>query len=70
MKRATPIKKSPSRLRFVGEVIGELRKVNWPTRQEAIRLTIMVLVVCVAMGLILWAVDQAFHQLVKEVFLP
>ncbi len=67
MKTPTTTKKG--KFRFLGETIAELRKVTWPTRQEAMRLTIMVLVVCLVMGLILGAVDYGFSRLVREVFL-
>ena len=58
-----------SRFAFVGDIIGELRKVVWPTRREALRLTAMVLAVCVGMGLILGAIDYGFAELVAKVFL-
>jgi preprotein translocase subunit SecE len=41
----------------VRETVGELRKVSWPTRQEATNLTAIVLVVMVFMALFLWLVD-------------
>ena len=44
--------------RFWRETIGELRKVSWPSRQEAINLTIIVLIVMAAMSLFLFAVDE------------
>ena len=43
--------------RFYRETVGELRKVSWPTREEAIRLTGIVLVVLVAMAALLGTVD-------------
>ena len=43
--------------RFYRETVGELRKVSWPTREEAMRLTGIVLIVLVAMAIILGAVD-------------
>ena len=58
-----------SRFSLVPDVIGELRKVTWPTRQEVIRLSAMVLVVCVILGLILGGIDYVFTQLVAKVFL-
>lgn len=58
-----------SRFAFVGDIIGELRKVTWPTRQETLRLTIMVLIVCIAVGLLLGAIDYGFAELVTKVFL-
>ncbi len=45
--------------RFVRETVGELRKVSWPSRQEAINLTIIVLIVMVIMSIFLWLVDLA-----------
>ncbi len=43
--------------RYFSETTGELRKVSWPTRQEATQLTLIVLAVMVAMGLFLGLVD-------------
>ena len=43
--------------RFYRETVGELRKVSWPTRAEATRLTGIVLVVLAVMAIILGAVD-------------
>jgi preprotein translocase subunit SecE len=58
-----------SRFSFVPETIGELRKVTWPSRQETIRLSAMVLIVCVIVGLILGGIDYGFTQLIAKVFL-
>ncbi len=58
-----------SRFSFFPDVIGELRKVTWPSRQETIRLSALVLVVCVIVGLILGGIDYGFTQLVAKVFL-
>lgn len=70
MKGRSPTPKSKkSRFRFVGETIGELKKVVWPTRQEALRLTIMVLAVCLTVGLILGAIDYGFTELLTKVLL-
>jgi preprotein translocase subunit SecE len=59
--KSAPTKKS--RLSFFAEVVAELRKAHWPTRQEALRLSLLVLAVCVAVGLILGAFDWVFTQL-------
>ena len=63
---ATPKKR---RFTFFADIIGELRKVVWPTRQETTRLTLIVIGLCVVMGLILGAVDYGFSELVAKVFL-
>jgi len=59
--KSGPEKKS--KFHFVVEVVAELRKAHWPTRQEALRLSIMVLVVCVVVGFILYGFDLAFTNL-------
>ncbi|MFC1923791.1 preprotein translocase subunit SecE [Chloroflexota bacterium] len=56
--------------RFFGDIIAELKKVTWPTRPEAIRLTIIVLIVCITIGVFLGAIDYGFTELVRGVFLP
>ena len=48
------------------EVISELRKVTWPSREEAVRLTIMVVAVSLAMGVFLGTVDFIFSRLVTR----
>ena len=52
----------PGGIRFFGEVISELRKVTWPTRQETTRLTILVLVVSIAIGIFLGIIDIFFSR--------
>ena len=64
---AVPAKKS--KLSFFPEVVGELKKVRWPTRQETIRLSILVLIICFIVGAILGALDYGFTRLVSDVFL-
>lgn len=47
------------------ETIGELRKVNWPTRKEALRLTWIVIIVIIVMGSILGLLDFGFTKLIS-----
>jgi len=49
--------------RYFNETIGELRKVSWPTRKEALNLTLVVLVVMVVMSLFLGALDFIYGQI-------
>jgi preprotein translocase subunit SecE len=46
-------KKQNAVQRFTRETVGELRKVSWPTRQEAWQLTLIVLVVLAFMSVFL-----------------
>jgi preprotein translocase subunit SecE len=48
--------------RYLRETIGELRKVTWPTRQEAINLTIVVLIVIMVMSSFLGTLDVVFSR--------
>jgi preprotein translocase subunit SecE len=59
--RSAPEKKS--RFHYPAEVIAELRKAHWPTRQEALRLSGLVLAIIVAVGLLLGVIDLGFTRL-------
>jgi len=56
------------RLGYFREVIGELKKVIWPTREETRRLTIMVIIISVAVGVFLGAIDMGFTELAEMFF--
>lgn len=53
-KKGNPI------IRYIRETRSELQKVRWPTRQETIRLTQIVLAVTAGMGVFLWLMDVLF----------
>jgi preprotein translocase subunit SecE len=42
---------------FISDARMEVRKVVWPTRQETIQVTLLVLVMVVFMGVLLWGMD-------------
>ena len=58
------VKKEGRIKRWWRETVGELRKVNWPTTREAWRLTKIVLIVMVAMGVLLGGLDFIFTKLI------
>ncbi len=59
-------RKQPNKIQiYISETVGELRKVNWPTRQEAINLTTIVIIVIFTMAVFLGLLDLAFAQLFK-----
>lgn len=64
-----PAAAPPARFQFIREVISELRKVVWPTREEATRLTVMVVVVAAVVGILLGATDIGFSLLVRKVLI-
>ncbi len=53
--------------RYVRETTGELRKVNWPTWPEAKRLTGLVLLVMLVVGIFLAGVDYLSGALINFV---
>jgi preprotein translocase SecE subunit len=57
------------RPRWAEDIISELRKVTWPTRQETVNLTIVVIVVAVAIGLLLGGIDEFFNWLITHTIL-
>jgi len=50
-------------LSFLGGAFSELRKVNWPSREQTTRLTMLVLIVSVVIGAILGLIDIGFSRL-------
>jgi preprotein translocase subunit SecE len=52
---------------FVREVLVEFRKVTWPTRQELVNSTAVVIVVTVVLAFFLGAVDIGLARLVEKV---
>ena len=58
----------PRLITFIKQVVAELRKVIWPTRQELITYTSVVLVFVVIMVLLVAAFDFAFTKGVLAVF--
>ena len=56
--------------RWVLGIIDELRKVVWPSRQETGNLTVVVLVVSIAVGAFLAAIDFGLNRVVENVLLP
>ena len=62
---AGPARERFSIIGFFAEVWAELRRVTWPTRQEATRLTILVIIVSAAFGLFLGLADMLFSEIIK-----
>lgn len=50
--------------RWFKETVGELRKVSWPTREDALSLTRVVLIVTIIMSAVLGVLDFIFSRLV------
>ena len=54
-------------LEFARDSRIELRKVVWPTRQETIQTTAIVMVMVAVTGLILWVVDSGMMWVIAKI---
>ena len=50
-------------VKYLKETRAELKKVNWPSRQEATNLTLIIIVVTAFMALLLGFIDYIFAKL-------
>jgi preprotein translocase subunit SecE len=69
---ARPPAQHKRRLRVPGwldDIWSELKKVTWPTREETAYLTMVVIIVAVAVGMLLGGVDIAFSWLIDKLLL-
>jgi preprotein translocase subunit SecE len=56
-------------VRFLQEAVAELKKVEWPTQQQVVSGTAVVLVACVIVGVYLYANDQVWKYVVQHLLL-
>ena len=59
-KKKAKSKKENALIRYLRETRAELRRVRWPTREEALNLTKIVLVVTISMSILLGLLDRLF----------
>lgn len=57
------------RPRFVMDIINELRKVVWPSRQDTVHLTVVVVLVALLVGAALGSIDIGFGWLIDNLLL-
>ena len=57
--------KGKAAIYFSKESRMEIRKLVWPTRQETMQTTLIVLAVCIVMSLVLWGIDGIMVRLVS-----
>ena len=54
------VKKGNDLIDYLQDSVQELKKVTWPTRNQAVRLTLLVLGFCFAAAVVIGAVDMVF----------
>jgi len=55
--------------KFIREAWAELKQVTWPTKKEAARLTLAVILFAVFFSIFIQVLDLIFNKIVKEIFL-
>lgn len=55
-------------VQFVKEVVSELKKVTWPTREETIKLTAVVIVLSIIVGAFIGGLDIMFVKITSLLF--
>lgn len=58
-------KKDNAIVKYYRETLGELRKVSWPSREEATNLTLIVVVVMAGMAVFLGTIDFIGERLLQ-----
>jgi preprotein translocase subunit SecE len=57
------------RPRWIMDIISELRKVTWPSREDALHMAVVVVIVTIIFGAILGAIDIGFGWLIDRTLL-
>ncbi len=54
---------------FLREAYGELRRVSWPSREQTIQYTTLVVVISIGIALFLGLLDYLFSDIIKNVII-
>jgi len=54
---------------FAQESWAELQKVEWPSQNQVVQGTVVVLVACIIVGIYLYANDQLWKEVVQKVLI-
>jgi preprotein translocase subunit SecE len=68
-RKQEPERRGFGPFRFVLESAGELKKVDWPGRQQVIQGTVVVILACAIVGGYLFLADAALKRFVQTVLL-
>lgn len=53
---------------FVNDVVKEMKKVTWPTRDELKESTTIVIVVCILIAIFTYIIDMSVAQILKGIY--
>jgi preprotein translocase subunit SecE len=66
-KQQTGRREPQPRGRFVRESWAELKKVEWPGRNQVMQATVVVIIACAIVGAFLYVCDLVFRNLVEQI---
>jgi preprotein translocase subunit SecE len=66
-KQQTGRREAQPRGRFIRESWAELKKVEWPGRNQVTQATIVVIIACAIVGAYLYVCDLVFRNLVEQI---
>jgi preprotein translocase subunit SecE len=55
-------------INFVNDVVREMKKVTWPTKEELKESTNVVIVVCLILAVFTYIIDMGITSLIKGLF--
>ncbi|MCL4547387.1 MAG: preprotein translocase subunit SecE [Bacteroidetes bacterium] len=55
-------------INFVNDVVKEMKKVTWPTRDELKESTTVVIIVCLVLSAFTYVVDMAVTKILQGIF--
>ena len=53
---------------FFDDVVKEMKKVTWPTKNELMESTKIVIVVCMILAAFTYVIDMIINQVIKGIF--
>jgi len=58
----------PMPVNFIREVMAELKKVTWPTKNDTLKLTVVVIAISVIVGAFIGVLDTMFLRITGFIF--
>ncbi len=55
-------------INFVNDVVKEMKKVTWPTKDELKESTAVVIIVCLLLAAFTYVIDMAISQIMRGIF--
>jgi len=55
-------------INYFNDVVREMKKVTWPTKEELKGSTQLVIVTCLILAVFVYIIDQIFNNLFKGIF--